>query len=550
MTVIATTVVFEAHLPTVAEILALPQLRRGRPTVEAAKSALDRPVRWVHVSEVADIAHLLKGGELIFTTGIALPHSDDGLTRFISDLAAAHATGVVIELGRRFTSLPAALVQSAESHSLPLVALHAEVRFVDITEAILSVIVNAQAQQMQLAEEVHRVFRSMAVEATTPQDIIVQVARLANCPAVFENEARHALVFAGFTANNTDDLANWEERSREAATAGPVTLLDGEDWYTLPVAARGHVWGRLVLLPGRAASPLQQIIVEHGATNMALHLLLERDKEFLEHQTHRTLIDDIIEHNYVLADEIHTRAHSLGVVTRHRSLVALIVRDELDTSLTDIAHHARSREELMAVSRSLVDVGVSGLVGPLEPGRLGVLIALSDKTSLNGRIESLARAIHNRTEKLEPRGSPLIGVGPAVHSIDELQRSFTDANEAADAARDLPDKYLFVTTADIGLRGLVHLFRQDPRLERFADREVGPLVNYDQINGTDLVATLGALLEAGGNKSAAAAAVFMNRATFYHRLLRIEKVLRCNLDVPETRYSLYVALLAHHARSS
>jgi hypothetical protein len=30
-------------------------------------------VRWVHVSELADIATLLRGGELVLTTGIALP---------------------------------------------------------------------------------------------------------------------------------------------------------------------------------------------------------------------------------------------------------------------------------------------------------------------------------------------------------------------------------------------------------------------------------------------------------------------------------------------
>ena len=539
----------EISLPTVAEILALPQLRRGRPTVEAGKNALDRLVRWVHVSEVADIARLLQGGELIFSTGVSLPQSEHGLTRYISDLAGVRATGVVIELGRRFESLPAALVQSAESHGLPLIALHAEVRFVDITEAILSIIVNAQMRQMRLAESAHRVFRSMAVEASTPQHIVSQVAQLAECRAIFENEARHALVFAGTAANNTDFLTNWEERSREAAMTGSVTLMDGEQWFTAAVTARGRVWGRLVLLTGRDASPLQQTIVELGATNLALHLLLERDEELLEHQTHRTLIDDIVEHNYLVADEIHTRAESLGVVTRRRSLIALIVRSDADTSLSDIARHVRAREELVAVSGSLSDAKVRGLIGPLEPGRIGVLIATSNETTLNADIELLARAIHERIKKLVPAGSPVIGVGSAVNSIGDLQRSFTEANEAADAARDLPGDFLFITTADIGLRGLVHLLRDDPRLGRFAERELGPLVKYDDRNGTDLVATLGALLKAGGNKSAGAAAVFMNRATFYHRLLRIEKVLRCNLDSPETRYSLYVALMVHHASS-
>ncbi|MEV6624135.1 PucR family transcriptional regulator ligand-binding domain-containing protein, partial [Amycolatopsis sp. NPDC051114] len=41
--------------PTVAEVLALPVLRQGRPHVVAGMGGLDAPVRWAHVAEVADI---------------------------------------------------------------------------------------------------------------------------------------------------------------------------------------------------------------------------------------------------------------------------------------------------------------------------------------------------------------------------------------------------------------------------------------------------------------------------------------------------------------
>src|SRR5688500_4295055 len=53
---------------SVRDILALPELVTGRPVVVAAEQALDRPVRWVHVAEIADVAPLLRGGELILTT--------------------------------------------------------------------------------------------------------------------------------------------------------------------------------------------------------------------------------------------------------------------------------------------------------------------------------------------------------------------------------------------------------------------------------------------------------------------------------------------------
>lgn len=531
------------HWPTVAEILMLPEMRRGRPTIEAAKNALDRPVRWVHVSEVADIGHLLQGGELVLTTGVALPTADAGLARYISDLAAARATGVVIELGRRFSTLPSALIQSAEAHNLPLIALHAEVPFVAITEAIHSIIVNAQIRQLQLSETVHQVFRSLAVEASTPQDIVHQVARLADCPAVFENVARRVLAFDGATTNGTEFLDNWEQRSREAAPTGQTTLMDGEHWFVTPVGARGQVWGRLVLLPSLPVSPLQKTILELGATNLALHLLIERDERLLEYQTHRTLITDIINRNYITPDEIYTRSKSLGVATQRQNLVAMIVYSERNATVSDIAHHARALEELAAVSRALADATANGLVGLLEPGRLGVLISAPTDTQMKELLDNIARAIHDHFAKLTPPGSTIIGLGSMVNAIDGLRQSFAEANEAVDAAVNQPGDRLFVTTADIRLRGLVHLLRDDPRLQRYADRELGPLVAYDECHHTELIATLTAYLEAGSNKSAAAAATYMNRATFYHHLSRIEEILKCDLESPECQYSLYVALL-------
>ena len=79
-------------------------VRRGLPVVVAGADRLDAPVRWVHAVEVADdVARLLRGGELILSTGIALPDSASALASYVAELAAAGAVGLAIELGRRYS---------------------------------------------------------------------------------------------------------------------------------------------------------------------------------------------------------------------------------------------------------------------------------------------------------------------------------------------------------------------------------------------------------------------------------------------------------------
>ncbi|MCW2890801.1 MAG: PucR family transcriptional regulator, purine catabolism regulatory protein [Trebonia sp.] len=122
---------------TLREVLDLDVVRRGSPQVVAGSGRLDVPVRWVHALELTDVGRLLRGGELVLSTGIALPDSPSELAGYVASLAHVGVAGLAVELGRRYTdALPDALVAAAEARSVPLVELRREVAFIEITEAV------------------------------------------------------------------------------------------------------------------------------------------------------------------------------------------------------------------------------------------------------------------------------------------------------------------------------------------------------------------------------------------------------------------------------
>jgi len=119
------------------EVLDLDVVRRGAPHVVAGADRLDVPVRWVHALELTDVGRLLRGGELVLSTGIALPESPSGLADYVASLAQVGVAGLAVELGRRYTgALPPALVAAAAARGMPLVELRREVAFIEITEAV------------------------------------------------------------------------------------------------------------------------------------------------------------------------------------------------------------------------------------------------------------------------------------------------------------------------------------------------------------------------------------------------------------------------------
>lgn len=227
------------EVPTVADVIKLPVLANGGPKVLAGADMLDKPVRWVHVSELADIASLLHGGELILTTGIALPSSAAGLRRYIRELHAAQVTGLVIELGRRYRRIPRSLVDEAALLRLPVVSLRKAVEFVQVTETVHALILNAQHELLRFSESAHTIFAKLNVEGASLQEILDRATEMSGEPLVLEDLIHRPLAFSSARVDIVGLLQDWEARSRGALQD------DGEGMWLAtmigPQIGRAHV---------------------------------------------------------------------------------------------------------------------------------------------------------------------------------------------------------------------------------------------------------------------------------------------------------------------
>jgi PucR family transcriptional regulator, purine catabolism regulatory protein len=531
-------------LPTLSAVLELPVLAAGRPHVVAGAEHLDHPVRWAHVAEVADISELLRGDELILTTGVALPRTDDGIVEYVKALAALPVAGLVVELGRAYAGrVPTAMVRAAERCGLPLVELTQPVAFIEVTEAVHSLVIDGQISSLRQAQALHETFTELAVEGADTAEVVRQAARMAGAPVVLETPGH--LVVEHDAAGHDDNalLSRWQQRSRSVRVPGRAGVDAASGWVVATVGARGEDWGRLVLV--RAPDdpqPHDLMLVERTATTLALQRLITRDREGLERQTHRTLLTALMEHQHPDA-EIGLRARALGVPLEGRRLLGAVVRWREPRSAATLATQARLRDLADAVAQAARDAGTPALIGSIDERSVGVLVALDRRDDDTGLLERLARAVE-RVVRYRLAGADnrqlLLAAGTVVAGLRDARRSVVEAQQVADAAAHLPWAAGFVRLHDVGVRGLLALLRGDARIETFVERELGPLLERDD----DLIGVLRAYLDTGRNKSAAASAMHLSRPAFYDRLTRLGQVLGADLDDVETCLALHVALLA------
>jgi purine catabolism regulator len=545
-------------LPTVAEVLRLPALAAGRPEVVAGEDHLDNAVRWAHVAEIADISGLLRGDELILTTGVALPPSDDGLTTFVHALAGVPVAALVVVLGRRYAGrLPAPMVRAAREVGLPLVALRQVVPFVEVTESVHGLVIDGQLAQLRQAEALHDTFTELAVEGADVAEVVRQASLMAGAPVVLETLGHQVVEHDSAGGDAARLLARWTARSRAVRVPGRSGHDLPSGWLVATVGARGDDWGRLVLVraPGEPPQPQDLMLLERAATTLALHQLIARDREGLERQTHRTLIAALLDHAHPHA-EIGLRAGALGVPLEGRRLVGAVVRPRA-VATTSLSAQARMRDLADAVARATRSAGVSALVGTLDDRTVGVLAALERRDDDTAVLCRVAAALHKIMVSRPPGTDAelVLAAGSVVAGLREARRTILEAGQAADAAAHLPPAAHFVRMPETGLRGLLSLLSGDARVATFVERELGPLLEREGASDeprhgrrsrldAELLPVLRTYLATGRNKSLTAQELHLSRPALYDRLTRLEQVLGVDLDDTETCLGLHVAVLA------
>ncbi|MEV0244730.1 PucR family transcriptional regulator ligand-binding domain-containing protein [Streptomyces sp. NPDC050674] len=527
---------------TVRRALELPGLRSGLPEVLAGAERLGRTVRWVHAGEVPHIASLLKGGELLLTTGYGLGTRPAEQRAFVRTLAERGIAALVVELGPRFTRLPAALVDTARTAGLPLVQLHREVAFVTVTEEVHTEIVNGHYALLQRAEEVHRRCTQAVLGGGGVPQVLGILADFAGNPVFLETADGQLLYAAGAGPEGTDPLQVWEglrgQRQEEPPLAGSV-LVD------VPGGGPGSggVRARLVVLPVRTPpAAVHRMATERAAGILAVVLMQARQEEELAARGRGDFLTDLAE-GRIEAEDAPAQARVLGFRPGGGPLLPVVMRlgDVLSPDGGGWAVPAR------AISEELASVGVPVLLGvrPVE-GRVLVLLGLreeTDRESVADRVAAALRAGASRAGMPRPGGQPPVVVVGTAGGWTAVASGLRHAAETATAAQGLPDRPWYdARRLDIDL--LLWRLRDHPDLAAFVDRALGPLLAHDRRSRPPLLPTLTTYLAHAGRKAETARELHLNRQTLYNRLARIGELLGTDLDDPQTVLALSLALRA------
>lgn len=516
---------------TLADVLEVPVLRSADPVVLAGAAHLDRPVRWVHSTELADIAPLLRAGDLVLTTGVALRDDAAALTSYAESLAGSGAAGLVVELGRRWSALPEHLVHACERLGLPLVALRREVRFAAVTQAVGERLVDEQVAELRQAQRVHDTFTELSVAETGPEEVLTATQQLAGAAVVLESDEHRVLDYRSGPGDVATFLDDWERRSRSVHTPDRATWDPSNGWLVTRLGRRDRRWGRLVI---ESPSPPPQRLValaERAAGALAMHRLHDRSRDGHVRRLHHELLVELL--NDASDPRLAQRLGVAGLAAEDRRFVGMVLRP----ARAGGAPPPGALDEVVAACLRSAELLASPSLVAAFGSEVRVLLTASPRQDPDRLAEEMAAQVRSRTPVT-------MAAGPAVEGLPAAGRSLREAlHVLASLAPGSADGVVH-RLADLHVRGFLALLADDDRLRAFVDRELGPLRASTPGRSHPLLETTRVLIEEWGNKSGAAARLRVSRPVLYDRIARVERALGASLADAEVRTSLHAALLA------
>jgi purine catabolism regulator len=462
------------------EILDSGVLTAGAPQVVAGERAVDATrVRWVHSSEVLEIAPLLSGGELLLTGGVALlALKPAAQVEYVWSLASRGVAALAVETAGSGRHLPAVLVAAAEEAGLPLLELRQVVPFVEVAQEVNRRVVSAQVAALRVADQLSQALTERLASSGTALEPLLAVIAETLGVQVRVLDTRGGLLGQAGPEQPPPARSLGAELAVSGIGVAQLELVGGADadLETLEtVLARVRSIVALALarhsrpsLTRLAEDELVRLIGAGGGGERLIEL-----SQAAGIDPEQPLVMAVVRRpadGHVDTEQRTRRALPSTLVVAHGEWLELLMPLRAATQ----AERARA---LTALRGAVVGTGLTGAMGP---------------TAATVRQASFSLAEARTTWR--------------------LGRSA----KGTDAVYDASD-YLVERMAERSLsRGVV---------DALVEEALGELVRLDQRSGGELVRTLDVWISTGCNATESAQILFLERQSLHKRLRRIFQVL-------------------------
>src|SRR5213596_1043124 len=529
----------EAPRPTVREAM--------RSVLSAAKlvagaEGLDRQVEWVRLMETPEVQP--RAGDLMFTSGFPIKDDLDAQIRLVGRIAEGGGAGLVVRPLPYLRRLPPEMVTEADRLKVPLFTISSDVQFVDLMSPLLERIINAEHSRLKRSIEIHRRFTELVLDGKGVNEICKTLSDLLESAVVIEDASFHLLAHAGGSADahrketilrqGTPHRVLYDPQIQRTlreveAKRGPVKvpafphLGMSRERLIAPILAANQVLGYISILDHPPHNEeLAFMSIEQAALVLALSIAKERELSEVEGRVRGEFLEDLLHGTYGDEAAAQRRARHVGYPLHGSHIVLLVDIDDFRgfnraRQISEDAIQALKREFL----RRVTGVVRASYQRALVQGRSDQVVALlplgTEIADHQARSHALGLQVQQAVTEWKPGFTVSVGFSAPIEAPNGVESALREVTSVMESLARFKRWGQVVAVPELGLTGLLAAV-SDERLVDYSRRHLGPLIEHD------------------------AQRLRVHPNTLRYRLDRIREITGLDLEDPETRLNLSVAL--------
>lgn len=513
----------------------------------SGEGLLDRPISWTTVIHPEDdvFSKAVQERELILIAPANNPSKAHSDTELIHWAAKAGASAVVFCSPVGTTALA-----EAKARNLPVLSLPEDIRIREVEKTVISLLVNRKGQVERRGTQIYRQLTQISSRNEGMSGLIGAMARLTKKTVIAQDKRlqpiSHKLQpeFVGiwddieFFLKKQDNLpVELHDRHRVVEVDPPVLMqalpLSGVARLVAPIITKNVGRGYLSIIARESdLDEIDQLVCEHGAAACALEMAKQKAVNETEKRLRGTFLDRLL-----LGDVSQQEAIRQGERFNHdmtRTHVAFVL------SWRGSQRPSLRRLETM-VNAIIAEQEASALVWIREKEGEVVVFHATDFDDPIDHSLALSEQCSGEINRRYPANRVAIGLGQVARDVNNWRSSYRDAAQAMELAERLQTDFpLFI--GDLGVYQLILSLSDREKLSQFCLHSLGKLTEYDMRQNADLIKTLEAFFNCHGNLSQTAESLIVHRNTLLYRMNRINEIAGIDLNRPETRLALHLAL--------
>ncbi|MGM0688523.1 MAG: GAF domain-containing protein [Bacillota bacterium] len=315
-----------------------------------------------------------------------------------------------------------------------------------------------------------------------------------------------------------------------------------------PIALANNIMGYVSILENefQKLGEMEFLAIEHAVTVFTLKMMQSKIAYEAEERVSGDFLDDLLNGSYHSAKDMIQRASYIGCDLSDPYQVIYIDIDDYSRHLSKQKGNEGFRSQLKRrvfdIVRNFMEEKIPSSITGIKSDAIVVIAPYSEHKSLPGLTEA-APLIKERVKEMVPEITVSVGIGKVSENIDDIKNSYQEARRAIFIARKFGRKDQVTSYEALGAYKLLFSIKDDANLKLFVNQNLGPILEYDREKNNDvLITTIRQYIFSNYNNQKTADNLFIHLNTLKYRLQKIQDIAGIDLNDPETRLNLQLAL--------